>query len=144
MKIRMFEEHDTDALVAIWRAASALAHPFLSESFIAREADDLKTVHLRNAETWVIEEYGQVLGFIALIGDEIGGLFVDPSRHGKGLGRKLVDHARANRERLRVEVFEKNAIGRRFYARYGFVETGRYRHADSGEILLRSELPAIE
>ena len=31
--IRKYHENDTDALISIWRAASALAHPFLYERY---------------------------------------------------------------------------------------------------------------
>ena len=107
---------------------------------MAQEARNLATLHLPQAETWIIEDNGEPLGFIALLGDEIGGLFVDPSRHGEGLGRRLVDHAMARTGRLSVDVFEKNAIGLSFYDQYGFVETRCYRHTESGEMMLRLEL----
>ena len=75
--------------------------------------------------------------FIALIEDEIGGLFLSPFFHGKGLGKAMVDHAVTLKGSLRVEVFERNTIGRHFYDRYGFIETGRYRHEASGELTLK-------
>ena len=140
--IRKFQPGDTERLVAIWQSASSLAHPFLSDAFMAREATNLRTQHLPNVETWVLEDDGGPLGFIALVGDEIGGLFLDPSRHGQGLGRTMVDHAFTIKGHLRVEVFEKNEIGRRFYDRYGFVEVGRYLHDASDETILRLELPS--
>ena len=80
------------ALIAIWEAANSLAHPFLSAAFVVEEANNIRTQHLPNAETWVLELDGSPAGFIALVGDEIGGLFLEPSHHGKGLGRALVDH----------------------------------------------------
>lgn len=139
--IRKYRPEDTEAIVSIWRSASELAHSFLGEEFLKQEAVELTTQHLSNAETWVLEHDGNPVGFIALVGDEIGGLFLDPAVHGKGLGRSMVDHAVARRRSLRVEVFEKNEIGRRFYARYGFVEVERYRHEASGEMTLRLQLP---
>ena len=138
--IREYRQEDTDALVAIWKAASALAHPFLSEDFVDQEATNLRTQHFPNAETWVIEDEGVPAGFIAMIGDEIGGLFLDPSLHGRGLGRALVDHVVGIKGPLSVEVFEKNAIGRRFYDRYGFIEIDRYLHEPTGEMALKLTL----
>jgi putative acetyltransferase len=138
--IREYRSEDTDALVAIWRAASELAHPFLTDTFMEQEAINLRELYFPNAETWVIEDDGKPAGFVALVGDEIGGLFLDPSLHGRGLGKALVDHVVALKGPLRVEVFEKNTIGRRFYERYGFEEVSNYVHEPSGEMTLRLAL----
>ena len=140
-RLREYRTDDTDGLVSIWRAASSLAHPFLADTFVELEAENLRSVYLPNVETWVIEHGGNPVGFIALVDDEIGGLFLDPASHGRGLGKALVDHAVALKGPLRVEVFAKNAVGRRFYDRYGFVETDRYRHDASGETTLRMAIP---
>jgi putative acetyltransferase len=139
--IRNYRTEDTDALIAVWQKANALAHPFLADDFVAQVAQDMRNIYLPNAETWVIEDNKKTVGFIALVGDEIGGLFLDPSYHGKGCGRAMVDHAVTLHGPLRVEVFEKNAIGRRFYDRYGFIEVERYQHEPSGELTIKMAMP---
>jgi len=141
--IRDYKTPDTDALVSIWRAASAVAHPFLSDSFLEQEAENLRNLYLPNTQTWVLEDTGTPVGFIALMGREIGGLFLAPSRHGKGFGKAMVDHAVAQTGPLSVEVFERNAIGRQFYDRYGFVESARYQHEASGEMTLQMAMPTV-
>lgn len=140
--IKKYRTEDTDALVLIWQSANALAHSFLADDFVAQVAQDMRNIYLPNAETWVLEQDDKPLGFIALVGDEIGGLFLEPSFHGRGFGKALTDHAVALHGPLRVEVFEKNVIGRRFYDRYGFVETSRYVHEDSGEETLKMAMPS--
>lgn len=126
--IREYTSHDTDRLIVVWQLANSLAHPFLTEAFVNQVAIDIRSLYLPNADTWVLEEDNILVGFIALIGDEIGGLFLDPIHHGKGLGRLMVDHAVDLKGQLRVEVFERNEIGRRFYNCYGFKEiTGGIR-----------------
>jgi putative acetyltransferase len=141
--IRKYRAEDTDALVLIWQKANALAHSFLADDFVEQVGQDMRNIYLPNAETWVLEENETPLGFIALVGDEIGGLFLEPSFHGRGFGRALVDHAAALRSPLRVEVFEKNAIGRHFYDRYGFIETERYAHEASGEVTIKMAMPQL-
>lgn len=140
--IRQYRTEDTDALVLIWQNANALAHSFLAEDFVAQVSQDMRNVYLPNAEIWVLEENETSLGFIALIGNEIGGLFLEPSFHGRGFGKALTDHAVALHGPLRVEVFEKNAVGRHFYDRYGFVETERYVHEQSGEVTIKMMMPS--
>ena len=142
--IRKYEADDADALVRIWRKANALAHSFLPDDFVVQVAQDMRDIYLPNAEIWVLEEDESPLGFIALIGDEVGGLFLEPAFHGRGFGKALADHAVALHGPLRVEVFEKNAIGRRFYDRYGFVETERDVHEASGEVTIKMSMPSCQ
>ncbi|KLN59713.1 acetyltransferase [Kiloniella spongiae] len=138
--IRKYETTDTTALVEIWSAANKVAHPFLSDVFVAQVAKDMRDIYLPNAETWVLEFDQKPIGFIALINTEIGGLFLDPEFHGKRLGKALVDHAVKLKGSLSVEVFEKNKVGRRFYDLYGFVEVDRYCHEPTNEISLKLTL----
>ena len=139
--IRKYEPKDTDALISIWENANAMAHPFLSKAFVAQVKEDMRNVYLPNAETWVLEVNGQPIGFIAMIGNEIGGLFLDPAQHGKGSGRAMVDHIVARKGPLRVEVFKENAIGRPFYERYGFVLEEEYLHEQSGQVTFKMAMP---
>lgn len=122
--IRDFETNDTEAVVTVWRAATQVAHPFLAGDFIESEADNLRYIYLVHAQTRVTEIGGHVVGFIAMIGNEVGGLFLDPDLHGTGLGRAMVDDAAKVHRALEVEVFERNVVGRRFYDRYGFRPIG--------------------
>ena len=140
--IRPYEARDLDALLDVWFAASRLAHPFLSAEFMAEERRSIANKWLPIAETWVFESAGRVVGFIALIDHVVGALFVEPGRHGQGIGRALMDHARGLRGALDVEVFEANAIGRRFYAAYGFVPVGSSVHEESGQPVLTLRLEA--
>ncbi len=140
--IRHYRPEDTEALISVWRNANAQAHPFLTAALTRQVAQDMRDIYLPNAETWVLEHAGEPAGFIALAGDEIGGLFLEPVMQGQGMGKALVDHAAGLHGPLSVEVFEKNAIGRRFYDRYGFLETSRYRHEPSGEMTIRMAMPA--
>ncbi len=138
--IRKYETADTAALIEIWSAANKVGHPFLDDDFVTQVAQDMRDIYLPNAETWVFEHDQKPAGFIALVGDEIGGLFLDPELHGKGFGKALVDHAVKLRGSLSVEVFEKNKIGRRFYGLFGFVEVDRYCHEPTNEISLKLTL----
>lgn len=135
--IRKYKTEDADALISVWEKGNAFAHPFLSEVFVAQVAKDMRNIYLPNAETWVLEKDDQAVGFIALLGNEIGGLFLAPSLIGKGYGKTMLDHALALKGPLRVEVFKDNAVGRSFYERNGFVYEEEYLHEPSGAVTFK-------
>lgn len=140
MTIRPYQETDQTALLEVWYRAAAIAHHFLPADHFVQERQAIAAQYLPVAETWVCDHQGQVVGFISLLGQTVGGFFVDPAVQGKGVGRSLMDHAVQLRGTLNVEVFEQNTIGRRFYSRYGFVPVGQSRHDETGLTLLHMEL----
>lgn len=140
--LRKYESTDLEDLLSAWAAASAVAHPFLSEQFLEQERRKIPSVYLPNAETWVWETDGRVVGFVALLGNEVGAIFVDPRFQRAGIGRALMDRARASREDLEVEVFKANALGRAFYARYGFKLMQEKTHEETGFEVMRLRLVA--
>ncbi len=81
-----------------------------------------------------------MVGFIALLDNEVGGLFVTRAQQGQGIGRALMDHASASRDHLELEVFEANDIGRAFYDAYGFAVIGERLDEETGLRLLRLRL----
>lgn len=123
-----------------WESASRIAHPFLTEEFQQQERHNIPNVYMPVAETWVIEQDGQVIGFVALIGNEVGGLFVKSEFHGTGAGRALMDKAVELRGELEVEVFKANKIGRNFYDKYGFQLLHEAVHESTGNAILRLTL----
>jgi putative acetyltransferase len=132
--IRAYAPQDTDALVKIWERANALAHTFLAPAFVAQVKRDMREIYLPNAETWVLLDHGSPVGFVAMIGAEIGGLFLNPAFHGRGIGKVMTNHVAAPHGPLRVEAFVENEIGRRFYERCEFVRTADYLHEPSGRM----------
>ncbi len=135
--IRAYEAPDLNQLLDVWYEASCLAHPFLSEEFLDQERDNIQNLYLPMTETWVYLADERVVGFISLLGDEVGAIFVHPMYHGRGIGRQLMDWAAARRDYLELEVFVENPIGRRFYERYGFRQVAEGIHEDTGFPLLR-------
>ena len=135
--IRKYRETDCDAIIEVWFAASLVATPFLSDEFLAEEREKIRTVWLPKAETWVFETDDNVVGFISLIGNEVGAIFVYPDKQGHGIGRAMMDHAASLRHDLYLDVFEENAIGRRFYGQYGFQIECKNVHEETGHTQIR-------
>lgn len=88
---------------------------------------------------FVCEDDGQIVGFITTRLDRdsrigwIPNMAVDPKYQGRGLGRRMMEHAlefmRAEgMEAAKIETLEQNPVGSRFYPEVGFEEVGRQIH----------------
>ena len=132
---------DTDAVIEVYLAATIPGQDFLPESFWRGGVDEIRTELMPQAETWVVEDRGDVVAFVAVLGDLIGGLFTLPEHQGRGLGTALVEHVAARHDPLFVEVFEANNAAREFYEHRGFVEDERTIEATSGlpQLVMRME-----
>ena len=137
--IRQYQNSDLEAVLLAYESASKLAHPFLDEDFIAKVMKDIPEKYIPMADTWVADVDGEVVGFISLIGNMIGALFLQPSYHGRGIGKTLMDKAVELHGELEVEVFTENPIGRKFYSNYGFQLMEEKIHEETGqkEMLLK-------
>lgn len=142
--IREYRVDDLATVLAVWTDASSVGHPFLNDDFLAAERKKVAEVYLPNAETWVWEVDGSVVGFISLVADEIGGLFVDPTHHGGGIGSRLVDHVRGLRNDLEVEVFKDNSSALSFYRSCGFVPYDEQIHEETGLAVIRLRLASVD
>ena len=118
--IRSYTDGDLGEVVEAWCRASLDAHSFLSDDFFNAERERLSELWLPMADTSVFEAGGHVVGFVSMVGNEVGGIYVAPSHQNKGIGHALLDHVAATRPYLELEVFEANTLGRRFYDAYGF------------------------
>ncbi len=135
--IRLYQESDVEDIIDLWYQASLVAHPFLSENFLKEERRKIRDVHLPNSQTWVYEEQGKPVGFISLIDKEVGGIFVHPSMHRRGIGKALMDKACSMHDSVELDVIEANSIGRAFYSKYGFVPIRKFTHDETGEPAIR-------
>jgi putative acetyltransferase len=138
--IRKHLEADLEPILDVWHKSSTLAHPFLDEAFVEKAAKAMREMYIPGSETWVYEENGIIIGFIGMMGNEIGGLFVLPNHHSKGVGRQLVDFISDLHEEMEVEVFKENKIGRAFYDKYGFKVINETLHEESGQEILRMKI----
>jgi putative acetyltransferase len=141
--IRPFSGDDLEGLLDAWYQASLVAHPFLDEEFLTTERELIANQWIPVAETTVCEVDGRVVGFVAMNENEVGAIFVHPGHQGRGIGRALMDHARASRPFLELDVFEANPIGRRFYDAYGFKLVDSRTDDATGQSMLRLRLDEV-
>ncbi|OZB95113.1 GNAT family N-acetyltransferase [Paenibacillus sp. XY044] len=133
-QLMAYQEKDHDHLVDLWYRAVRKTHTFLTEedmSFYRRIVDEQA---LKHVEVWVVkDDSGIPVGFIGLDGSMVEMLFVDPDRHGQGVGTRLLRYAEQLKgSGLRVDVNEQNEGACAFYQRYGFVRVGRSELDGSG------------
>jgi len=140
--IRPYLDKDLEELLLAWENSSKIAHPFLKSDFLVQERKNIPELYLPNADTWVTDVDNQVVGFIALIGNEVGAIFLQPEHQGKKMGKLMMDKAQELHGDLEVEVFEKNLIGRNFYSQYGFKQIEEKVHEQTGERVLRLKFTA--
>lgn len=73
----------------------------------------------------VAKEESRVIGFMAVYEGTVYALYVLPEMQNKGVGTRLLDHAKAENETLKLWSYVENAQATRFYGLRGFVETDR-------------------
>ena len=77
---------------------------------------------LDRTEVTVARHCRHTIGFIAVRCGTVHSLDLAPSARGQGIGRHLLDHAKARHRRLDLWTFQANTAARRFYARQGFYQ----------------------
>jgi ribosomal protein S18 acetylase RimI-like enzyme len=122
--IRPYRSDDFNVVTNLWRRAREQAFPeFQRTKGHTFEEDQayFRDVILVNNDVWVAEVDGQVAAFMAIAGDYIDQLYVDPDYQRSGLGKALLEHARSlSPEHLWLFTLQINTNGRAFYERNGF------------------------
>lgn len=145
--IRKASQHEVDTLSAL--AFRSKAHWGYSSAFMeACRAELTYDRHdLQTRDVYVLETGGQIVGFYALrqLSDnrvELEALFVEPAWIGQGVGRRLINHAKALARQCgaKVMIIESDPNAAVFYTRAGGRQLG---HQPSGSIAGRV-LPTFE
>ena len=117
---------EAEAIAGVWLRSRHAMIPIIPAP--VHTDDDVRsyfaTVVLPTMEVWVVEQGGAVVALLALAGDWIDHLYVDPTHTGHGIGSELLATAKQQRPGgLNLWTFAANAGARRFYERHGFVAT---------------------
>jgi GNAT superfamily N-acetyltransferase len=68
----------------------------------------------------VAEAAKSIVGFIAVHGEWVEQLYIDPAWTGRGIGSRLLEQATAGMTEVKLHCFQANSGARRFYERHGF------------------------
>ena len=132
--IRPARPGDYDRLVKLWLESLGSTRPRLSDAYLSSVIDDMRRVRLPRSETAVVETDDRILGFISTLDGYVLSFHVAPAFRSRGLGRQLLDHAKAKLEALTLDVLSENKQALSFYVREGFSPTGRRMHESGHEV----------
>ncbi len=138
--IREYINSDCERVMEIWLSANLEAHSFIRAEYW-KECYSRTAEAIGNAEVYVAEDNGRIVGFIGLDGDNIEGIFVEGCFRSRGVGTALIDFVKQRRSKLTLCVYEKNHRAAEFYKREGFVPVRKKPDISTGEteILMKWE-----
>ena len=126
--VRPYQAEDFGPINDVWGRARVTAFPeFQARKGHTAEEDRgyFQNVILVEHSVLVAEVDGRAVGFMAIAGDLIDQLYVDPENQRQGVGTSLIAFAKAlSPSGLRLFTFETNVSGRTFYEKHGFRATG--------------------
>ena len=112
---------DFDRITDVWEAAVRATHHFLADGDVAYFRPLVRNTYLALVNlTCVRDAGGNVVGFAGVAENKIEMLFVHPEWHGRGVGRRLLEHAVRMQGATEVDVNEQNPQAVRFYEHMGF------------------------
>lgn len=117
--IRMFDACDLNQVMELWLNGNIEAHDFIPRNYWESNAPMVRE-QLLQAEIYVYETDGKILGFVGLQGDYLAGIFVDRHARSMGIGGQLIHYVQKIRRTLTLNVYRKNQRAMEFYLREGF------------------------
>ena len=80
----------------------------------------IRDIVLPRQQVTIAKAGKQIVGFIAVSGEWVEQLYLDPSWTGQGIGSRLLLEATAALPIVKLHCFQANTGARRFYERHGF------------------------
>jgi len=119
--IRTLDVANSDAIAHVLRTSFDERLPWLAGLHTPDEDRAFVRDHLfKTCELWGAHG-SDLVGMIAFAPGWVEQLYVMPGWQGRGVGKALLDVAKARNTELRLWTFQRNIAGRHFYERQGFV-----------------------
>ena len=106
--IREFQRDDINKVADIWLDTNIKAHNFISAEYWKSNFKSVKEA-LSQAEVYVYEYDTEIQGFIGLNDEYVEGIFVSGEMQSQGIGKILLNYAKDKRNKLFLNVYQKNA-----------------------------------
>lgn len=117
--IRALQEADIERVAEIWLDSNLKAHHFIPAQYWKSNFELVKEM-LSQAEVYAYENDRNIQGFTGLNGEYIEGIFVSDEMQSHGIGKMLLDYVKSKKEKLLLNVYQKNVRAINFYRREDF------------------------
>ena len=118
--IRELRKVDINKVAEIWLDTNIKTHYFISAQYWKSNFELVKELLLQ-ATVYVYEDKQEIQGFIGLSNEYIEGIFVSEEMQSCGIGKLLLNYIKDKKDRLQLNVYQKNARAISFYQREGFI-----------------------
>ena len=107
--IREAQRSELPAILELWLESTTWGHPFIKANYWRDCIPLVRDAYLANAQNWVWEEDGKLLGFVSIMeGRFLAAMFVAPKAVRRGIGKALMQY-----------VYQKNQPAIDFYRAQG-------------------------
>ena len=117
--IRELRKVDINKVAEIWLDTNIKTHYFISAQYWKSNFELVKDLLLQ-ATVYVYEDKQEIQGFIGLSNEYIEGIFVSAEMQSQGIGKILLNYVKGKRNKLILNVYQKNTRAISFYQREGF------------------------
>ncbi len=117
--IRELRKVDINKVAEIWLDTNIKTHYFISAQYWKSNFELVKGLLLQ-ATVYVYEDKQEIQGFIGLSNEYIEGIFVSAEMQSQGIGKILLNYVKGKRNKLILNVYQKNTRAISFYQREGF------------------------
>ena len=117
--IRELRKADINKVADIWLNTNIKAHYFIPAQYWKSNLELIKRLLLQ-ATVYVYENNQKIQGFIGLNDEYIEGIFVSNEMQSQGIGKILLNYTKNKRNKLLLNVYQRNTRAISFYQREGF------------------------
>ena len=117
--IRELRKTDINKVADIWLDTNIKAHYFIPVQYWQSNFELVKDLLLQ-ATVYVYEDNQEIQGFVGLNDEYIEGIFVSDKTQSQGIGKSLLNYVKDKKNKLFLNVYQKNTQAIFFYQREGF------------------------
>lgn len=117
--LRDLKKSDRNRVADIWLDTNLKAHYFIPAEYWKSNFELVKEMQLQ-AEVYVYENDQKIQGFVGVNDEYIEGIFVTDEMQSQGIGKILLNYVKSKKNKLLLNVYQKNTRAISFYEREEF------------------------